>query len=128
LRYINRNSGVDIDVATLSAEKQQFFTLAYAKYKENVNWFDFEQFIFSHHSPVFQSSRRRTDVLGDALYVALKDMWLRLGMKQGFVQRGWSKSDQQEAARQANPNNPSSTSDVATTGAPRPANKRGRHS
>jgi len=39
-------------------------------------------------SPLFSKTRSHRDVLAHPLYVALKEMWLELGVKQGRVSIG----------------------------------------
>jgi hypothetical protein len=85
MRYHNPDSGFSVDLGSLDDEKKRFFRVAQAQFSSNANWFEFEQLVFSYTSPVFHRSRNRADVLSDPLYHALKDMWLQLGIKQGFV-------------------------------------------
>jgi hypothetical protein len=88
MRYLNPNSGVSIDLGQLDAEKKRFFETAQNQFRGNANWFEFEQLVFSYTSPVFHKSRNRAEVLRDPLYHSLKDMWLQLGIQQGFVAAG----------------------------------------
>jgi hypothetical protein len=85
MRYHNLDSGLKIDLSGLDGERTRFFQLAMKKLEENVSWLDFEDFAFSFNSPVFRASRNRREVLSDPLYLALKDIWLRLGIRQGHV-------------------------------------------
>jgi hypothetical protein len=85
MRYRNQESGLQIDLSDLDSERKQFYRLALAKLEANVPWLEFEDFAFSFNSPVFRASRNRREVLSDPLYLALKDIWLRLGIKQGHV-------------------------------------------
>ncbi|HEY0159419.1 MAG TPA: hypothetical protein VGF28_19185 [Thermoanaerobaculia bacterium] len=78
-------SGDEIDLSNLDEERQQFFATARAKLRNNVSWFDFESFAFGANSPIYRGVTSRRDVLRDPLYLALKDIWLRLGVKQGLV-------------------------------------------
>jgi hypothetical protein len=55
------------------------------KYRANLDWFEFEDFAFGMRSPLFARTRSHLDVLQHPLYVALKEMWLDLGEKQGQV-------------------------------------------
>jgi hypothetical protein len=85
MRYHNKQSGVDVDLGTLDDEKRRLFDIANERFRNNTNWFEFEQLIFSYTSPLFREAKSRADVLNDPLYLALKDMWLQLGVNQGFV-------------------------------------------
>jgi hypothetical protein len=85
MRYLNRDSGLQIDLSHLDRERKRFYQSALDKLDENVAWLEFEDFAFSFGSPVFKASRNRREVLSDPLYVVLKDIWLRLGIRQGFV-------------------------------------------
>jgi hypothetical protein len=85
MKYQNKDSGLQIDLSGLDSERKKFYRLAMEKLEANVAWLEFEDFAFSFGSPVFRASRNRREVLGDPLYLALKDIWLRLGIKQGFV-------------------------------------------
>ncbi|HKS25632.1 MAG TPA: hypothetical protein VJZ76_22780 [Thermoanaerobaculia bacterium] len=85
MRYHNKESGVDVDLGPLDDEKRRLFEAAYGRFRQNTSWFEFEQLVFSWTSPLFRSAKSRSDVLNDPLYLALKDMWLQLGINQGFV-------------------------------------------
>jgi hypothetical protein len=85
MRYRNQESGLEIDLSELDSERKQFYRLALAKLEANAPWLEFEDFAFSFSSPVFRASRNRREVLNDPLYIALKDIWLRLGIRQGHV-------------------------------------------
>jgi len=87
MRYQNKDSGVDIDLGALTSEKLRLFETASELFRKNTSWFEFEQFVFSFTSPLFRQAKNRADVLKDPLYVALKDMWLQLGINQGFIAR-----------------------------------------
>ena len=81
----------------LSAEELQFLREAEKKYRANANWFDFEDFAFGMRSPLFSRQRSHLDVLSHPLYLALKEMWLDLGVKQGLVSA--SKPEEEQFAR-----------------------------
>lgn len=105
MRYHNPDSGLQIDLSDLDSERKRFYRVALEKLDENVAWLDFEEFAFSFDSPVFRASRSRHEVLGDPLYLALKDIWLRLGIMQGLVaplKESLTRAKTREG-RQANP-------------------------
>src|SRR5437763_15026717 len=70
---------------SLSSEERVFLRQAEKKYRSNTNWFEFEDFAFGMRSPLFSRHRSHLDVLRHPLYLALKEMWLDLGVKQGLV-------------------------------------------
>src|SRR5438874_13282433 len=109
MRYVNRKSGVSIDLGDLDAAKKRLYETAVEQFHKNVSWFGFERFVFSYTSPLFRAARNRADVIDDPLYVALKDMWLQLGINQGFV----ADDRNQTQARTSSAHRPSVIRDVA---------------
>jgi hypothetical protein len=106
MRYLNRDSGLQIDLSRLDSDRKRFYQSALEKLDENVPWLEFEDFAFSFGSPVFRASRNRKEVLSDPLYVVLKDIWLRLGIRQGLVapsKESGPSAKTTSKARQANP-------------------------
>jgi hypothetical protein len=85
MRYHNPDSDLRIDLTGLDADQKRFYRSAMEQLEANVDWFEFEDFAFSFGSPVFKSSNNRQEVLTDPLFLVLKDIWLRLGIKQGMV-------------------------------------------
>jgi hypothetical protein len=85
MRYHNPDSGLRIDLTTLSADQKRFYQSAIEQLDANVDWIEFENFAFSFGSPIFKASYDRQDVLTDPLFIVLKDIWLRLGIRQGMV-------------------------------------------
>ncbi len=81
----------------LSPEERDFLRQAEKKYRSNTNWFEFEDFAFGMRSPLFSRQRSHLDVLRHPLYLALKDMWLDLGVRQGLVSA--SKHEEEHLAR-----------------------------
>jgi hypothetical protein len=69
----------------LSPEERDFLRQAEKRYHSNANWFEFEDFAFGMRSPLFSRHRSHLDVLRHPLYLALKEMWLDLGVRQGLV-------------------------------------------
>jgi hypothetical protein len=69
----------------LTPDERRFLRLAAQRHRANDDWFEFESFAFGMHSPLFRRRRSHLDVLQHPLYVALKEMWIDLGRKQGFV-------------------------------------------
>jgi len=106
MRYFNRDSGLQIDLSDLDRDRKRFYQSALEKLDENVPWLEFEDFAFSFGSPVFRASRNRQEVLSDPLYVVLKDIWLRLGIRQGLVapsKESVASAKTTSKVRQANP-------------------------
>jgi hypothetical protein len=85
------------DIDRLSTVEREFLLQAEKKYRSNANWFDFEDFAFGMRSPLFSRQRSHLDVLQHPLYLALKEMWLDLGVRQGLVSA--SKQQEEHGAR-----------------------------
>jgi hypothetical protein len=85
MRYHNPDSGLRIDLSNLDTERKRFFQSAVEMVDRNIDWLEFEGFAFSFGSPIFKASHDRQEVLTDPLFLVLKDMWLRLGIRQGMV-------------------------------------------
>jgi hypothetical protein len=81
----------------LSPDERDFLRRAEKNYRSNMNWFEFEDFAFGMRSPLFSRQRSHLDVLRHPLYLALKEMWLNLGVKQGLVSP--SKNEEAHVAR-----------------------------
>jgi hypothetical protein len=69
----------------MSSRTKRFYQLAIEQLDANVDWLEFEGFAFSFGSPIFKASYDRQEVLTDPLFLVLKDIWLRLGIRQGMV-------------------------------------------
>jgi hypothetical protein len=69
----------------LTLAEQQFLGRAQAKFAEGADWLEFEEFAFGPRSPLFSKTRSQQDVLKHPLYVALREMWLELGLRQGRI-------------------------------------------
>jgi len=85
MRYHNPDSGLRIDLSNLDTERRRFYQSAIEMLDRNVDWLEFEGFAFSFGSPIFKASYDRQEVLTDPLFIVLKDIWLRLGIRQGMV-------------------------------------------
>jgi hypothetical protein len=72
----------------LTPDERTFYQLAVKKYRANVDWLAFEEYAFGMRSPIYQRQRSHLDVIDTPLYVALREMWLDLGVKQGMVAPG----------------------------------------
>ena len=124
MHYINPKSGLDIDLGELSPEKARFFDAARRQFRKNASWFEFEQLIFSFTSPLYKDLKSRADVVKEPLFAALKDMWLELGIKQGFVAAPDDRK--QTKARPSGPHRSSRERDVETPRQPAASRRRGR--
>ena len=69
----------------MTTEEISFLARAREKFAENTDWFEFEDFAFGARSPLYSKTRSHQDVLAHPLYVALKEMWLDLGVRQGRI-------------------------------------------
>src|SRR5207248_11665678 len=85
----------------LTSEEREFLRQAERKYRANADWFEFEDFAFGMRSPVFSRNRSHLDVLTNPLYLALKEMWLNLGVRQERVAPSRAKEENDVARRQA---------------------------
>jgi len=127
MRYRNPGSGFAIDLGELDEEKKRFFDVARKLFQKNTNWFEFEQLVFSYTSPIFSRSRNRADVVHDPLFKALKDMWLQLGIDQGFVAATTSDERTTETkARSSRSYRTARVGDVASPRKPPLPRRRGR--
>src|SRR3954454_9422657 len=125
MRYHNEQSGIDVDLGKLDDEKRRLFDAAQERFRKNTNWFEFEQLVFSYTSPLFRHAKSRAEVLRDPLYLALKDMWLQLGINQGFVAK--RKHERTEAkARPSRPHGATRRRDVAAARQPPLSRRRSR--
>lgn len=88
---------LDQSTEVLSSEEHDFLRQAERKFRSNTNWFEFEDFAFGMRSPLFSRQRSHLDVLRHPLYLALKEMWLDLGVRQGLVSP--SKRQEEHLAR-----------------------------
>ncbi len=69
----------------MTHEETAFLSRARKKFEQNADWLEFEDFAFGSRSPLYSKQRSHKAVLTHPLYVALKDMWLQLGVRQGKV-------------------------------------------
>jgi hypothetical protein len=122
MRYHNPKSGLDIDLGPIDAEKRRLFDTAQEKFRKNTNWFEFEQLVFTYTSPIFSRAKNRADVVNEPLFHALKDMWLQLGIDQGFIANDRTETK----ARPAGPHRPARRGDVAAARQPAVPRRRGR--
>jgi hypothetical protein len=101
MRYHNPDSGLRIDLTGLDADRKNFYQLAIEQLDANVDWLEFESFAFSFGSPIFKAAYDRQEVLSDPLFLVLKDIWLRLGIRQGMVAPSKENSASAKKSRQA---------------------------
>jgi hypothetical protein len=73
------------DLDTLTNAERAFYQLAVRRYRADTDWFTFEDFAFGMKSPIYERQRSHLDVLQHPLYLALREMWLDLGVKQGMI-------------------------------------------
>jgi len=84
-------------VDELTLEEREFLRRARSLFRENIDWLEFEGFAFGTRSPIFSADRSHRDVLQHPLYIALRDMWLELGVRQGRIAA--EKGEETHAAR-----------------------------
>ena len=79
------NEVMDEPITGLNEAEQAFLDRARKLFAANTDWFEFEGFAFGMRSPVFAKTRSHKKVVESPLYIALRDMWLQLGVQQGMV-------------------------------------------
>ena len=85
-------------VEALTADETSFLRRAEERFKQNMNWLEFEELAFGMRSPLFARKRSHQNVVEHPLYVALRDMWLELGVRQGYIANP-TNEDATDAAR-----------------------------
>ncbi len=71
--------------AGLNEEERAYLKRGRAMFAQNADWLEFESFAFGMRSPVFSKTRTHRKILENPLYLALRDMWLQLGVQQGRI-------------------------------------------
>jgi len=87
MRYVNLKTKFSVELGSLAGSERTFYEKAVRQFRQNVDWFSFEDFLFSPGSPIYAQRRSHLEVLRDPVYLALKDMWLQLGVQQGMIAR-----------------------------------------
>ena len=85
LRYVNPETGLEIDLSHLNEAEKKFYLQAFSEFEKNVDWLGFDRFVFGRNSALYKGERSHLDVLKNPLYLAVEDMWLRLGIRQGKI-------------------------------------------
>ena len=93
MKYVNSDTGVEIELAGLTERKTKFYRQALERFRKNVDWLVFEEFVFGPLSPLYSERKSRQEVIEDPLYLALEDMWLQLGVQQGKVKAETTQED-----------------------------------
>lgn len=88
LRYVNPKTKVSIELSSLTESERAFYEKAVRQFQRNADWVSFDEFLFSPKSPIYARRRSHLEVLRDPLYLALRDMWLQLGVQQGMIAPG----------------------------------------
>ncbi len=87
MKYCNPDTKRQIELGDLSEHEERFYREALERFRRGANWLSFEDFAFSPKSPIYSQRRSHVEVLQNPLYLALKDMWLQLGVRQEMVAR-----------------------------------------
>jgi hypothetical protein len=118
--YRNPRTGIRIDLAALTHEERNFYRAAKERFDSGTAWFDFDNFAFGQGSPLYRDRSSHHEVLQHPLYVALKDMWLELGVRQGRIRadagRGFanaSRRTQGQSRKTAHERNRAKAGDVS---------------
>ena len=85
LRSSNPKTKFSVELGSLTDRERAFYEMAVRQFQRNVDWFAFDELVFSPKSPIYARRRSHLEVLRDPLYVALKEMWLQLGVQQGMI-------------------------------------------
>ncbi len=85
--YLNMQTGVRVNLDGLTEPEIRFYQQAVERFLKNINWFTFHAFAFSSRSPLFKKESANKPANQEPLYLALKDMWLQLGVQQGMIRR-----------------------------------------
>ena len=85
MRYANSRTGVSVSLGELSDVEKQFYQRAREQFKANAPWLVFDELAFGVSSPIYSGRASHLDVLEQPLYLALKDMSLELGVRQGLI-------------------------------------------
>jgi hypothetical protein len=99
MKYVNSDTDVEIELTGLTEEKTKFYRQALEKFRKNVDWLVFEEFVFGPMSPLYSGRKSRREVVEDPLYLALEDMWLQLGIQQGMVKAETTQEDHADGER-----------------------------
>ena len=85
MEYVNLETGLKIDLNGLNDTERRLYRRALKEFQKNVNWLEFDHFVLGKHSALYNGKRSHLEVLKHPLYLALKDMWLQLGVRQGMI-------------------------------------------
>lgn len=87
MKYVNLQTGVEIDLGHLNETEKKFYRQALRKFQSNTDWLAFDEITFGMTSPIYSNHTSRRDVAKNPLFLVLKDMWLQLGVQQGKIAR-----------------------------------------
>ena len=97
--YENRKEKLRIDLTHLDGDGRQFYKDALGKFRKNVSWLQFEEFAFGKYSAIYRDRRSHVELRSDPLFLALRDMWSELGVRQGAMSRATEEERSQFAQR-----------------------------
>lgn len=118
MRYRNPETDADIDLGELDPPRKLLYERAQKLFRSNTSWFTFERMAFSFYSPLFDGITDRKEVVRSPLFKALQDMWLQLGVNQGYVAPK-KKSDDRTPETKARPSHPHRTASLRDVAPPR---------
>ena len=98
MEYVNLETGVKINLNGLSAAEKRFYRQALKKFQQDVNWLEFDEFVLGMKSPIYSGKRSHLEVLRHPLFLALEDMSLQLGIRQGMIAKSKAKKEQEALA------------------------------
>lgn len=94
MEYVNLESGVKINLDCLNEAEKRFYLRALKRFQQNVSWLDFDDFVLGMQSPLYSGKRSHHEVLKHPLFLALKNMSLELGIRQGMAARRKDRKEQ----------------------------------
>jgi len=98
MEYVNSETGLNIKLDSLTNVEKAFYQRALENFRQNMNWLDFDEFALGMQSPLYFGKRSHHEVLHHPLFLALKDMSLQLGIRQGMIAKSKQKKEQRALA------------------------------
>src|ERR1700688_2949073 len=85
MSYANHKYSPRLVLANLTKTERDFYGQALKRFRANVPWADFEEFAFGVGSPIYSLRVSPDELSQRPLFEALKELWLRLGIRQGLI-------------------------------------------
>lgn len=72
-------------MTSLTAEEHRLYRRAIGYFESGMNWLSFDEFAFGAASPIYKGKKKPQEVIAHPLFLALKDMSIELGIRQGQI-------------------------------------------